>query len=66
MTLFGFPDFIVCVKTDPPVYVILETKGYHELEGVKSAVVGRWVKAVNSDGKHDHRGYRFAHRWPAS
>jgi hypothetical protein len=44
------PDFIVRLKTDPPVHLILETKGYDPREEVKSAAAQRWVDAVNAEG----------------
>lgn len=44
------PDFLVRLKTDPPAHLILETKGYDPLEGVKRAAAERWVAAVNADG----------------
>ena len=44
------PDFIIRLKTEPPVHLILETKGYDPLEEVKKAAAERWVDAVNADG----------------
>jgi type III restriction enzyme len=46
------PDFIIRLKTDPPVHLILETKGYDEREEVKVAAAQRWVEAVNADGTY--------------
>jgi len=46
------PDFIIRLKTQPPVSLILETKGFDPLESVKSAAADRWVKAVNADGTY--------------
>ncbi|MFZ0887458.1 MAG: DEAD/DEAH box helicase family protein [Candidatus Binataceae bacterium] len=45
-------DFIVRLKTEPPMHLILEIKGYDELKEVKAAAAHRWVKAVNADGTH--------------
>ena len=42
------PDFIIRLKTEPPVHLILETKGYDPLEEVKKAAAERWVDAVNA------------------
>jgi type III restriction enzyme len=44
------PDFIVRLKTNPPIHLILETKGFDEREEVKRAAAERWVAAVNADG----------------
>jgi type III restriction enzyme len=46
------PDFLVRLKTDPPRYLILETKGYDPIEEVKRAAAERWVTAVNADGTY--------------
>jgi hypothetical protein len=52
------PDFIIRLKTDPPVHLILETKGFDPLEEVKRAAAERWVAAVNADGTYG--GWKFA------
>ena len=44
------PDFIVRLKMNPTVHLILETKGFDEREEVKRAAAERWVAAVNADG----------------
>jgi len=46
------PDFIIRLKTEPAVHVILETKGYDPLEEVKKAAAERWVDAVNADNTY--------------
>jgi type III restriction enzyme len=46
------PDFIIRLKTEPLVHLILETKGYDPLEEVKKAAAERWVDAVNADGTY--------------
>lgn len=46
------PDFIIRLKTEPPVHLILETKGYDPLEDVKKAAAQRWVDAVNAEGTY--------------
>lgn len=51
------PDFIVRLKTDPIVHVVLETKGYDPLEEVKRAAAERWVAAVNADGTYGEWRY---------
>jgi type III restriction enzyme len=46
------PDFIIHLKADPPTHLILETKGFDPLEGVKREAAERWVNAVNADGTY--------------
>jgi hypothetical protein len=46
------PDFIIQMKSDSPVHMILETKGYDPLEEVKREAAERWVAAVNADGTY--------------
>jgi len=41
---------VIRLKCDPPLHLILETKGYDPLEEVKRAAAERWVAAVNADG----------------
>jgi type III restriction enzyme len=56
------PDFIIRLKTDPPIHLILETKGFDPLEGVKHAAAERWVAAVNADGTYGTWKYALMHR----
>jgi type III restriction enzyme len=58
------PDFIVRLNSDDsrPLYMIIETKGFDPLEGVKRAAAERWVKAVNSDGQFGHWQYAVVRR----
>lgn len=44
------PDFLIKLKGDGQRHLILETKGFDELEEVKRAAAERWVSAVNADG----------------
>src|SRR5437879_374261 len=44
------PDFIVRLKTEPSIHLILETKGYDPKEEVKRAAAERWVSAVTAEG----------------
>ena len=46
------PDFIVRLKTEPPIHLVLETKGYDPLAEVKKGAAERWVNAVNADGTY--------------
>jgi type III restriction enzyme len=54
------PDFIVRLKGDAPLHVIVETKGYDPLEDVKRAAAERWVAAVNAEGSYGRWAYRMA------
>ena len=54
------PDFIVRLKLDTPIHLILETKGYDPLEDVKRSAAERWVAAVNADGSYGHWQYAVA------
>jgi len=51
------PDFIARLKTEPPIHVILEMKGYDPVADVKRAAAERWVNAVNADGRHGQWRY---------
>jgi type III restriction enzyme len=56
------PDFIVRLKTDPVIHLILETKGYDPLEQVKAEAAHRWVNAVNADKTFGRWEYRIARK----
>jgi len=56
------PDFIVRLKTNPPIHLILETKGFDPLEGVKRGAAERWVAAVNADGTYGTWRYALVKR----
>ena len=43
------------------VTLILETKGYDELEGIKVQAAQRWVSAVNADGSRGEWRYALMH-----
>jgi type III restriction enzyme len=53
------PDFLIRLKCDPPLHLILETKGYDPLEDVKRAAAERWVAAVNADGSFGRWRYQL-------
>jgi len=53
------PDFIIRLRTDPQIHLILETKGYDPREEVKSAAAQRWVDAVNAEGSYGRWCYRI-------
>src|SRR5438309_8464606 len=54
------PDFIVRLRTNPVVYLILEIKGYDPLREHKVAAAQRWVNAVNTDGGYGGWRYEIA------
>jgi len=54
------PDFIVRLKTDPPVHLILETKGFDPLGDIKAQAAHRWVAAVNAEGSYGRWAYAVA------
>jgi type III restriction enzyme len=54
------PDFIIRLRSESPVHVILETKGYDPLEDVKRAAAERWVAAVNAESTYGRWAYRIA------
>ncbi len=56
------PDFIVKLKGEPPLMLILETKGYDPLEEVKTQAAQRWVAAVNAEGTHGTWSYAIARK----
>ena len=56
------PDFIIRLKTTPPVHLILETKGFDPLEEVKRDAAQRWVAAVTEDGTYGEWRYAVAKR----
>lgn len=55
-----WPDFILRLRTDPVVHLVLETKGYDPLDEVKESAAQRWVKAVNADGTFGCWAFRMA------
>jgi type III restriction enzyme len=57
------PDFIIRLKTnqEEQCHLILETKGFDELEDVKRGAAQRWVNAVNADGRFGRWEYAVAH-----
>jgi hypothetical protein len=56
------PDFIVRVRAEPVLHLILETKGFDPLEEVKTAAARRWVAAVNAEGTRGRWAYSLVKR----
>jgi type III restriction enzyme len=53
------PDFVIRLRTDPPINLILEVKGYDPLTEVKGSAAERWVAAVNADGTYGKWRYKI-------
>jgi type III restriction enzyme len=57
------PDFVIRLDTEgSPSYLILETKGFDELESIKKSAAERWINAVNVDGKYGCWQYAMARK----
>jgi type III restriction enzyme len=51
------PDFVIRLKTEPPIHLILEVKGYDDLMEVKAQAARRWVEAVNAEESYGRWAY---------
>ncbi len=56
------PDFLIRAAGNAMRMLILETKGFDPLEGVKRAAAERWITAVNAEGSFGHWTYVVAKR----
>jgi type III restriction enzyme len=56
------PDFLIRLKGQSGVHLILETKGYDPLDHVKAQAARRWVSAVNADGQYGCWHYAVAYK----
>lgn len=56
------PDFIIRLKCEPPIHLILETKGFDELAEIKAQASKRWVDAVNAEGSYGKWEYAVARK----
>ena len=56
------PDFLIRLKHERPVHLILETKGYDPLADYKAQAAKRWVDVVNADGTYGYRRYTVARK----
>ncbi len=56
------PDFLIRLRGDEPRHLVLETKGYDELEEVKRQAAERWVAAVNAEGSFGRWEYAIARK----
>jgi len=53
-------DFIIRLKGDPNIHLILETKGFDDLAEIKAQAAERWVNAVNAYGRFGTWRYAMA------
>jgi type III restriction enzyme len=56
------PDFLIRLKHESPVHLIVETKGYDPLSEVKTQAAQRWVNAVNTEGSYGSWHYAVARK----
>jgi type III restriction enzyme len=56
------PDFIARLKSDPPIHLILETKGFDPRKEDKRSAALRWVRAVNADGSYGRWHYEMINK----
>ena len=56
------PDFIVRLKTEPPLHLIIEVKGYDERADIKAQAAQKWVDAVSADGAYGRWAYGLARK----
>jgi len=56
------PDFLIRLKTQTNVHLILETKGFDPLTDIKVNAAKRWVDAVNADGAYGRWQYAIARK----
>jgi len=54
------PDFIVRLKAEPPLHLIIEVKGYDERADIKAQAAQKWVDAVTADGAYGRWAYALA------
>ena len=56
------PDFLIRLKLQPGVHLILETKDYDPLAHVKAQAAQRWMAAVNANGQYGRWHYAVAYK----
>ena len=56
------PDFIVRLRSEPPLHLIVEVKGFDPHAEVKAQAAERWVRAVNAGGDHGRWSYVLVKR----
>jgi len=58
------PDFIVRLRGEPPIHLIVEVKGFDPLAELKVQAAERWVRAVNAASRHGRWQYLLARSVP--
>ena len=48
------------LKTEPPLHLIIEVKGYDERADIKAQAAQKWVDAVTADGAYGRWAYVVA------
>ena len=56
------PDFVLRLKADPELNLVLETKGYDPLEEIKAQAARRWTEAVNAGGRFGRWAFAIVHK----
>ena len=56
------PTYIRLNTDSSESYLILETKGFDELESIKTAAAERWINAVNVDQRFGYWQYVVARK----
>jgi type III restriction enzyme len=56
------PDFVVRLKGESELSLVLETKGFDPLEEVKAQAARRWTDAINADGQFGRWAFAIVHK----
>jgi type III restriction enzyme len=56
------PDFVLRLKGESELNLVLETKGFDPLEGVKAQAARRWTDALNADGRFGRWAFAIVHK----
>jgi nucleotidyltransferase-like protein len=56
------PDFVLRLKGESELNLVLETKGFDPLEEVNAQAARRWTDAVNADGQFGRWGFALVHK----
>jgi type III restriction enzyme len=56
------PDFVVRLKGESDISLVLETKGFDPLEEVKAQAARRWTDAIHADGQVGRWAYALVHK----
>ncbi len=56
------PDFIIRLKSEPPLHLVLEVKGYDDRKEIKAQAAQRWVEAVSAEGSFGRWHYTVVNK----